>query len=306
MVGVMEILSFFAGVLLTWLIMSGLLSQGLTLFVRIWWPSSKASREFKIDQWLRNIPEEPSSGWSLLGYWKETSKYQQACSEMAGLLADKACLSNQDKVLDMGFTSHDQLLVWLDYYQVASLTAVVRDEQLLARTSHACGHFDVLDLVRGGEQALEHLPSASFDKLLALDCVYQFHDKQTFFGHARRLLKPAGALVFTDMILARPFGSRREQQLVEFLGRISGVNAEGMLTQDQYELQLKQQGFQQLDVVDITEDVLSGFCFWFGQHYQSLSLHTRSKLWIRLRLLVWFIRWMQHKNQLRYQLIVAK
>ena len=302
----MDILSFLGGILLTWLIMSGLLSQGITLLVRIWWPSSSPSREFKIDQWLRNIPEEPSSGWSLLGYWKETSRYQQACSEMAGLLADKACLSNQDKVLDMGFTSHDQLLVWLDYYQVPSLTAVVRDEQLMARTNKVCGHFEALNLVRGGEQALEHQPAESFDKLLALDCVYQFNDKKAFFTNAKRLLKPGGVMAFTDMVLARPFKNGRERQFVEFLGRISGVHAESMQTQSDYELQLKELGFEHIEVVDITDDVLSGFCFWFAQHYHSLSQHTRSKLWIRLRLFVWFIRWMQHREQLRYQLIVAK
>ncbi|OED44539.1 hypothetical protein ACH42_07250 [Endozoicomonas sp. (ex Bugula neritina AB1)] len=302
----MVILSFLTGVLLTWLIMSGLLSQGLALLIRIWWPSSSPAREFKIDQWLRNIPEEPSSGWSLLGYWKETSKYQQACSEMAGLLADKACLSNKHKVLDMGFTSHDQLLVWLDYYQVDSLTAVVRDEELFARANDTCGHFDALNLVRGGEQALEHQPAGAFDKVLALDCVYQFNDKKMFFSNSRKLLKPGGTLAFTDMVLERPFNSRFEQRFIEYLGRISGVRAEDMLTLGDYELQLRSLGFEHIEVVDITEDVLSGFCFWFGQHYQSLSIHTRSKLWIRLRLFVWFIRWMQHKGQLRYQLIVAK
>ena len=302
----MEILFFLAGVLLTWLVMSGLLAQGCALVYRIWWPSSKRAREFKIDQWLSNIPEEPATGWSILGYWRETDRYQQACSEMAGLLADKACLSNKDRILDIGFTSHDPLLVWLEYYQVNHLTAVARDEQQLARASALGSRFDNLRVVRGGEQALEGLEPGSCDKVLALDCVYRFTDKPSFFCHSRKVLKPGGILAFTDLVLARPFYDLREQHLVEILGRISGIRVENMQVQGEHNALLTEMGYEQVEVIDITEDVLSGFCFWFAQHYHGLSLFIRSKLWIRLRLFVWFIRWMQHRGQLRYQLVIAR
>ena len=165
----MEILFFLAGVLITWLVMSGLLAQGCAFLYRFWWPSSRINKEYKIDQWLCNIPEQPSTGWNLLGYWRETSNYQQACSEMAGLLADKACLSSKDKILDVGFTSHDQLLVWLEYYQVSSITAIASDEHQLLRASEFCRGFDSLKLLRGGEKALQGLPEDSCDKLLTLD-----------------------------------------------------------------------------------------------------------------------------------------
>ena len=286
--------------------MSGLFAQGCALLYRIWWPSSQRAREYRMDQWLCNIPQAPSSSWNILGYWRETSRYQQACSEMAGLLADKACLSGKDDVLDVGFTSQDQLLVWLEYYQVNSLTAVASDEHQLAVANKLCPRFGALKLLRGGEQALTGLEENLFDKVLALDCVYRFTDKQLFFRHSRKVLKPEGALVFTDMVLARSFKDSREQRLIETLGRITGIRAGTMLVQGEYQSVLSECGFEKVEVVDITEDVLSGFCFWFSQHHQNLSLYTRSKLWIRLRLMVWFIRWMQHRGQLRYQLVFAR
>lgn len=302
----MEILFFLAGVLITWLVMSGLLTQACALLYRIWWPSSKRAREYKNDQWLCNIPDNPSSSWNILGYWRETSGYQQACSEMAGLLADKACLSAKDDVLDVGFTSHDQLQVWMEYYQVNSLTALAKDEQQLASASRTCARFDTLKLLRGGESALTHLESDQFDKVLALDCVYRFADKPLFFSHSRKVIKPGGALAFTDMVLARPYKDAREQKLVETLGRIAGIRTDAMSVQGDYGNILAGHGFEKVEVTDITEDVLSGFCFWFSQHHQKLSLYTRSKLWIRLRLLVWFIRWMQYRGQLEYQLVFAR
>ena len=108
------------------------------------------------------------------------------------------------------------------------------------------------------------------------------------------------------MVLARSFKDSREQRLIETLGRITGIRAGTMLVQGEYQSVLAESGFEKVEVVDITEDVLSGFCFWFSQHHQNLSLYTRSKLWIRLRLMVWFIRWMQHRGQLRYQLVFAR
>ncbi|MGI9274160.1 MAG: methyltransferase domain-containing protein [Endozoicomonas sp.] len=302
----MTILSFFLGVLLTWLVMSGLLSQGLALLVRIWLPSSRREQEVMSDQWLLNSGLITSSGWRLLGYWKETASYPQACAEMAGLLADKACLSSQDRVLDVGFASYDQLLVWLDYYQVQSLTAVTGSEQLLAGAQDNCSHFSQLTLERGSEHVITRLNDEPFDKLLVLDCAYHFDDKSAFFRDARRVLKPGGSLALTDMVLARPYRDRREQRLVRALARSCGIRVEGLLVQQIYESTLQKAGFKDVDVVDISEDVLSGFCFWFAQHHRQLSSLTRSRVWIRLRLLEWFIRWMQHRGLLAYLLISAR
>ena len=302
----MEILFFLAGVLITWLVMSGLLAQSCAFFYRFWWPSSRRNKEYKIDQWLCNIPEQPRMGWNLLGYWRETSSYQQACSEMAGLLADKACLSGKDKILDVCFTSHDQLQVWLKYYQVHSLTAIAPDEHQFVRASDQCSKLDGLELLRGGNKALQGLPENMYDKLLALDCVYRFSERDSFIDNSRRVLKDGGVLAFTDMVLSRPFRDNHERNLINALGRISGIRIEDIKEQNEYRVLLTETGFEQVDVADITEDVLSGFCFWFGQHHQNLSLYTRSKLWIRLRLMVWFIRWMQHREQLKYMLIVAR
>lgn len=302
----MAIFPFFLGVLLTWLFMSGLMTQAVSLLVRLCWPSSSRERELQVDQWLLNNPVQPSCAWRLLGYWRDTSQYRQACSEMAGLLADKACLSRQDEVLDVGFTSPDQLLVWLDYYQVQHLTAIASDEHQMARTQEYCQHVNTLELLRGGETALAGRPENSCDKLIALDCVYHLQSRSHFFHHARKALKPGGTLAFTDMVLARPFQDRREQRLTNTLGRLSGLLVGDMPIKETYENLLQQHQFGQVDIIDITDDVLSGFCFWFGQHYQNLTAFTRSKMWIRLRLKVWFIRWMLHRQQLRYLMIIAR
>ncbi|WP_422139864.1 methyltransferase domain-containing protein [Endozoicomonas sp. ALC020] len=302
----MTIFAFLSGILLTWLVMSGLLSQLISLIVNIWWPPSNGERGMLADQWLLNSGVSTSSGWRLIGYWRETSDYGHACSELAGLLADKACLSNQDKVLDVGFSSNDQLLVWLDYYQVDSLTALAETEQLLASAQDQCDHYDQLKLVRGHELELAKLEADSFDKLLALDCAYQFDNKSRFFNNARKVLKDGGSLTLTDMILSRPFRNPMERRMVNLLARPCGISVKGLMVRQKYEFHLKEAGFEKVECLDISQDVLSGFCFWFSQHYRQLSPVTRPKVWIRLRLLVWFIRWMQHRGLLEYHVISAR
>ena len=302
----MTIFSFLLGVLLTWLVMSGLLSQVLTLILRIWWPSSRMEKGMLADQWLLNSGVSTSAGWRLIGYWRDTNNYGQACSELAGMLADKACLSNQDKVLDIGFSSYDQLLVWLDYYQVESLTALAATEQLLAGAQDQCDHFEQLKLERGSEQELAKLEAESFDKLLALDCAYHFDDKSAFFTNARRVIRKGGSLTLTDMVMSRPFRDRMEQRMVHLLARSCGISVKGLVVQQKYQSLLNDAGFDDVEVFDISQDVLSGFCFWFSQHHRQLSPVTRPKVWIRLRLLVWFIRWMQHRGLLEYHLISAR
>ena len=302
----MAILSFFLGIFLTWLVMSGLLSQAFTLVFRAWFPSSRSERGVQADQWLLNSGVITSSRWRLLGYWHDTANYRQACSELAGLLADKACLSRQDRVFDIGFSSYDQLLVWLEYYQVESLTAATSSGGVLADAHDHCGHFNQLSLERGGLPVMEQIAPASFDKVLALDCAYHMKDKSRFFQLSRRVLGKGGSLTLTDMVLARPFRDRFEQRLVTFMARTCGIPVEGLHVQQVYESMLNSAGFEQVEIIDISEDVLSGFCFWFSQHYGQLSSVTRSKVWIRLRLRVWFIRWMQHRGMLRYHLISAK
>ena len=302
----MTFFAFFLGVLATWLVMSGFLSQLVTLLLRIWWPSSRKERGIQADQWLLNSGVATSSDWRLLGYWRDTGDYGQACSELAGLLADKAWLSNQDDVIDVGFTSYDQLLVWMDYYQVRSLTALAETEQLYASAQTQCSHFDQLKLERGSEAELAKFEDDSCDKLLALDCVYHFEDKAQFLKNARKVVRSGGSLTLTDMVLSRPYKDRREQKLVSLLARVSGIAVEGFHPRQKYEELIREAGFSDIEIVDISQDVLSGFCFWFNQHHSELSPLTRSRVWIRLRLLVWFIRWMQHQGLLEYHLISAK
>lgn len=54
-------------------------------------------------------------------------------------------------------------------------------------------------LVRGGVEAMEHLPDASFDFLFALDVLAYLNadEEEIFYRQAQRLLRPGGALIVT-------------------------------------------------------------------------------------------------------------
>ena len=44
-------------------------------------------------------------------------------------------------------------------------------------------------------------PDASFDRVLAIECIFHFPSRLAFFEHARRVLRPGGCMTMTDFLL---------------------------------------------------------------------------------------------------------
>ncbi len=299
-------LGLIIGIVLTWLYMSGVVKHVVSAFSgRLWRPNLDA-KSMSQEQWLLNISEHPPSSWNHLGYWKEAASYERACVELAGLLADRACLRATDRVVDVGFGCSDQLLIWVDYYQVQSLQAFSKVYWQQQQARRRCEPFSQVKIHKGDHMALAQLPESSVDKVLALDNAYYFSDKGGFFRECRRVLTDEGSLALTDMVLVRPPGGRWEQFVWETLARMAGVPLANLITREQYQRLLEAQGFEQVTVSDITDDVFSGFLYWQQQHYMSLRTFTGRQRWFKVRLTATFIRWFLVRDLVRYLLVTAR
>ncbi len=297
--------AFFLGVLCTWLVMSGVLGYGLRMFRQniLGMRQGRLERE---DRWLLNTGPSARSDWHLLGYWRDASTYPKACQELAGLVADKACLSPGDTVLDAGFTSLDQLRMWRDYYQVEKTIGLTDDDQLLESGRSRFDESGDIRLLLGNEKSLRQRDDTDINKIIAMDSAVSFERRSIFLEQARRLLPDDGVLVMTDFIQARPCNDAREERKLHLLTGACGLHYSALKTEEVYLEQLQQAGFNQVELVDLTEDVVSGYCYWFSQHHENLGPLTRSKLWWRLRLSVGFMRWGVYRDLISYKLVVAK
>ncbi|MGY0218148.1 SAM-dependent methyltransferase [Endozoicomonadaceae bacterium StTr2] len=301
----MWISAFLLGVFCTWLIMSGVLGYGLRMFQQNILGVRQGRLESE-DRWLLNTGPSARSDWHLLGYWRDAATYPKACQELAGLVADKACLSPGDRVLDAGFTSLDQLRMWRDYYQVEQIVGLTDDEQLL---ESGRGRFDESGEIRlqlGNEKILRQREADSVNKVIALDSAVSFERRPVFLEQANRLLTKDGVLVMTDFIQSRPCNDAREARKLRLLSAARGIHQDTLKTEDQYLKLLNEAGFDQVEMLDLTEDVISGFCYWFSQHHENLGSMIRSKLWWRLRIGVGFMRWGVYHDLISYKLVVAK
>lgn len=96
---------------------------------------------------------------------------------------------------------------------IASLDARHRDLELVglnidprqlerARREVVARPSNAVSFVEGDACAMP-FPDASFDVVLALECIFHFESRDRFFDEVRRVLKPGGRLAFCDLVPSR-------------------------------------------------------------------------------------------------------
>jgi len=199
-----------------------------------------------------------------LGYWKDApSTLDDACDAMAVLLAQRARLSADDRVLDVGFGFGDQDLFWMDRYAPRHITGLnVTAFQVQAAQQRVAerGLADRIDLRHGSATDIP-LEDGSIDKVLALECAFHFKTRDRFFAEACRVMRPGGRLALTDIVpLPRDGKLGLKGKLTEYVGRAFWqICAENMYDRVEYAERLARAGFENIDVVSLHDEVMEPF-----------------------------------------------
>ncbi|KZW01955.1 hypothetical protein EXIGLDRAFT_665659 [Exidia glandulosa HHB12029] len=215
----------------------------------------------------------PPAQWLNMGLWRdenEDSDFTRACEALALKVARAAHCVPGGRVLapDVGHACGDSLLLHLtgaDLPQPASLTGItslsVQHDRARSRVK-ATGTSIPVELFvgdaiyrRGERHPFAPGHERSYTSILAIDCAYHFDTRNIFLQQAFVGLAPGGYVSLADLAVdpLPPFLVR------VLLSVLVGVRLANMCTPHDYAATLRQIGYVDVQVEDISAQVFPGF-----------------------------------------------
>ena len=271
---------------------------------------------------------ELDGSWGNLGYWLDEhdasiNRYSVAATKLADALASFTQLKPWHNLLDVGFGCGDQIIHWQHQFGVNSIWGInysqvqtqYAQQKLIA--FHTSAQLFQGDATQAQSwQALPH----SFDRIVALDCVYHFSDKSKFFKLCADRLHyqqnhdsdTAGELALTDLVLSKPIRNPIQFCLLKMVCYFSHIPFSNLKVRHDYEAQLKQANLSLYEYKDISAQVMLPFSKWVFQFRQDVKKlknlddkHTALKKisWAKYIGTALFLRWAVRHNVFQYAMM---
>ncbi|WP_437167876.1 class I SAM-dependent methyltransferase [Falsiroseomonas sp. E2-1-a4] len=145
------------------------------------------------------------------GYWPDPASaqpdrpedYAQAAERLSLELLDLADITPGMRVLDAGCGFGGTLACLQDRVELLDLTGLNIDPRQLQRARQLSEPRPGSSLrFVAGDACTLPFADASFDRVLAVECIFHFPSRAAFLAEVRRVLRPGGALVISDFVPA--------------------------------------------------------------------------------------------------------
>ena len=220
--------------------------------------------------------------WSNLGYWSDAVGYDYpaACQNLAAHLAAAVRLNSKDAVLDLGCGQGASLKYWLEHYQVQQLEAIeLQDHHVQSIRHHLNSNIKIHAASFLNLKALFAQPR--FDVVFCIDAAYHSH-LNSFLSQVSAVLNSNGRLGFHYLIWTEQAPMHTFKQLqYHALLKSADVNFKDLMSESQLRAVLEQFEFKQIQVEDLSAQVLAGFAVYVNQHLKH-RVQTRDTDWFKI------------------------
>ena len=147
------------------------------------------------------------------GYWADPARatcddddYAAAAEQLSREVCRAAEVAEGERVLDAGCGFGGTIALLNEQFSRLRLDGLNIDERQLerARRDVVARRDNVIQFTRADACSLP-FPDASFDRVLAVECIFHFPSRERFFAEVFRVLRPGGTLTLTDFVPAAPF-----------------------------------------------------------------------------------------------------
>lgn len=197
-----------------------------------------------------------------LGYWGNSAKnMDQACQDLAELMAQTAKIKNDSHILDVGFGYGDQDIFWMKKYQPQKITGINISKNQIQKAQEKVLKNDLAQKIEYHWGDATRLPFAehSFDFVMALESAFHFRTRELFFKEAHRVLKTGGQLIMVDLCAVKKKLTLKDK-VAEIFGRsFWQIPKENMYDANVFSQKLSQFKFSDVVVKSIWHEVYPGY-----------------------------------------------
>ena len=203
------------------------------------------------------------------GYWERPQEavltgddFADAVENLSKEICQAGFIENGQQVLDIGCGFGGTIAHLNENYTDMQLTGLNLDARQLRRaiTLMTPRSGNRIDFVQGDACRLP-FPDRSFEIVLAVECIFHFPSRQSFYREAWRVLKPGGYLALSDFVPAPAIAPFTKIRLPASLTRGFYGRCNVQYTREKYRRLAGDSGFAVVSERDITQNTLPTYSY---------------------------------------------